>query len=169
MYYLQSRDNYLDETIDEEVKKELESFAGRKIKRESGSLMRKVRGDGGYFIYAALTQEDDFGCYLGYELGATDGYPKAQIGLWADPGGARKEVSIAVVKRVSDLKDWESYDPDDPESWPEVWRETSLAKLLTEEDHVVAIKRFFIESIQQLREELIQFKKEHPDLPWSGG
>jgi hypothetical protein len=29
--------------------------------------------------------------------------------------------------------------------------------------------RFFIESIQELREELTEFKKENPDLPWNGG
>jgi hypothetical protein len=47
-------------------------------------------------------------------------------------------------------------------------RVRNLASLLPEEDHVAAVKRFFIESIRQLREELTTFKKERPDLPWAG-
>jgi len=41
--------------------------------------------------------------------------------------------------------------------------------LLHNEDHVAAVKWFFIESIRQLRDELTAFKEEHPDLPWTGG
>ena len=48
----------------------------------------------------------------------------------------------------------------------------SLATLLPEEDHImamkVAMKGFFVESIGQLREELTAFEHEHPDLPWAG-
>jgi len=45
----------------------------------------------------------------------------------------------------------------------------SIANFLAKEDHVAAVKRFFIESIGQLREELTEFKKENPELPWNGG
>ncbi len=44
----------------------------------------------------------------------------------------------------------------------------SLATLLPEEDHIMAMKEFFVESIGQLREELTAFEHEHPDLPWAG-
>lgn len=148
------------ETIDEEVRKELESFAGHRLKRDSGSLMQKIRDDEGYYIYAYPTQE--IGCYLGYEMNYPDGYPKVQVGLWTEQGGDGSEVSIAAVKYIADHQDWEG-------SAPDVWREVSLADFLSNEDHVSAVKHFFIESIRQLREELTEFKKENPDLPWSGG
>lgn len=45
----------------------------------------------------------------------------------------------------------------------------SPASFPHEEDHISAIKRFFIESIHQLREELTEFKRENSDLPWNGG
>jgi len=48
-----------------------------------------------------------------------------------------------------------------------VSRGRNLATLLYEEDHVAAVKRFFIESIRQLREELTAFKKNHPELLWN--
>lgn len=58
---------------------------------------------------------------------------------------------------------------DDLTKWAGVERQVSLARLLPEEDHVAAVKAFFIESIRQLREELTAFKKVHPDLPWNDG
>ncbi len=80
-----------------------------------------------------------------------------------------KEVSISAMKRIALRKDWEGYNLDDPTGWAGVTRGKGLTSLLQEEDHVAAVKAFFIESIRQLREELMAFKKEHPDLPWSGG
>ena len=56
----------------------------------------------------------------------------------------------------------------EPESEYEVRRDTSLATFFQQDDHVAAVKRFFIESIRQLRDELTEFKKEHPELPWDG-
>jgi hypothetical protein len=41
--------------------------------------------------------------------------------------------------------------------------------LLGEEDYVVAVKSFYIDSILQLKEVLTTFKEEHPDLPWQAG
>ncbi len=63
---------------------------------------------------------------------------------------------------------WIAYNLDDPFSWVGIRRVRNLATLLSEEDHIAVVKRFFIESIHQLREELTGFKKEHPDLPWAG-
>ncbi|CAN5241912.1 hypothetical protein BH24ACT19_BH24ACT19_08470 [soil metagenome] len=72
------------------------------------------------------------------------------------------------MRKIMLNKDWEPYDLDDPSGWAGVSREKSLASFLTEEDHVAAVKRFFIESIRQLRSELTAFKEERPDLPWDG-
>jgi hypothetical protein len=41
-------------------------------------------------------------------------------------------------------------------------RMTSLATILSEEDHVAAIETFFLESLNQLE----AFRVEHPHLPW---
>jgi hypothetical protein len=71
------------------------------------------------------------------------------------------------IKRGALGADWED-NLDDRADWPEVWRETSLVDLLPEEDHVAAVKHFFVQSIRQLREELTVFQKEHSELPWEG-
>ncbi|WP_162924618.1 hypothetical protein [Rubrobacter indicoceani] len=45
----------------------------------------------------------------------------------------------------------------DPTGALRVWRGRSLADFLHEEDHIAAIKRFFIESIHQLRDKPTEF------------
>lgn len=39
--------------------------------------------------------------------------------------------------------------------------------MLHEEDHLAAERRFFVELIRQLREELTAFNEQHPELPWN--
>jgi hypothetical protein len=43
----------------------------------------------------------------------------------------------------------------------------SLASVLSTEDQVATVQRFFVEAIHRLKEELTAFKKDHPELPWS--
>ncbi len=155
----------LEETIDAEVRDELAHFAGNKVKRTSANLMRQIRIDEGYLIYAPLTSEIDFGCYVGYGMCNADGYPRIRVGLYDHPGAAGRGGAIVAIKRVALVADWED-DLDDPANWPEVWRETRFVNFLPEEDHVAVVKFYFFESMRQLREELTDFKKEHWDLPW---
>ena len=156
-----------DETLGGEVKAELESFAGNKTRRESVGL-DNIRRLGRYVILAPLHEWDLF-CFVGYTMLTSDGYPTSHVNLEARPEALGREVSVAAMKRIALREGWEGYNLDDPTDWAGVTRGRSLASLLSEEDHVAAVKRFFVESIRRLREELMAFKKEHPDLPWAGG
>ena len=80
-----------------------------------------------------------------------------------------RETSVAAMKKIALNQGWEAYNMEDPTGWASVRRAKSLAEVIAETDHISAVKRYFIESIHQLKEELTAFKKEHPDLPWSGG
>jgi hypothetical protein len=169
----------LDETLGGEVKAELESLAGHRSLRESHSL-NEVRWFRRYLTRAQLHGLDLF-CDVGYQMGKVeesapasilhipaDGYPAAFVGLEAQPGAVGREASIAAMKKIALNEDWEPYNTDNPTGWVGVRRVRNLATLLSEEDHVAAVKSFFVESIRQLREELTAFKKERPDLPWAG-
>jgi hypothetical protein len=111
-----------------------------------------------------LDNEEGFGCYVGYALRNPDGYPRLQVGLFADAAAARSAVTRTVIERVSRLQGWQSV-PENTEEH-EVRRERNVASLLGKEDHVVAVKTFYIDSIRRLEEELTTFKKELPELPW---
>jgi hypothetical protein len=156
-----------DETLGGEVRTELEDFAGNKVRREVHS-MNQLRYNSRYVTLASLHDWDLF-CFAGYEMEDSEDYPAAIVTLEARPGAVGREASVAAMRRMSLRDGWKNYDLEDPVGWAGVYRWMSLADLLAEEDHVAAAKRFFIESIRQLREELTAFKKEHPDLPWTGG
>jgi len=156
----------LEETIDGEVREELARFSGNKLQRASTNLMQEIRADEGYWIYADLDNEYGFGCYVGYAMRYPDGYPRLRVGLYAGAGAAGSEAARAAIERISRLEGWQS-DPENTEEH-EVWRERNVASLLGKEDHVVAAKTFFIDSLRQVKEGLTTFKKEHPGLPWYG-
>lgn len=159
---------------------ELEAFSGNKVKREVHSL-GELRTHLRYNIRAPLHGWDLF-CDVGYQLGrvgeaahasilriSADGYPAIHVFLEAQPGAVGREVSVAAMKRIALNQDWEPYNLDNPSGWAGVRRVRSLTKLLAEEDHVAEVKRFFVGSLRQLKEELTAFKKEHPDLIWDEG
>ena len=168
-----------DETLDAEVQAELESFAGHKVKRETGGLWQ-IRNLYRYHRWAPLHEEDLF-CAVGWQLGkvddsshasvlriAAEGYPSAFAFLEARPGAVARATSIAAMRQIALRGDWESYNLDNPSGWAGVRRAKSLADVVVFRDHVAAVQRFFVESIRQLREELTAFKKDHPELPWEG-
>ena len=153
----------MEETLGDEVKAELEAFAGNKSKHETISSM--IGNNVRYVVVAPLHGWDLFS-YVGYRLRTSDGYPLAYVNLQTRPGAVRREVSIAAMRKLASRDGWEGYGLDNPKAWAGVRRTLSLAAVLGEEDHVAAVKRFFVESVCRLRGELTAFKKEHPELLW---
>lgn len=169
-----------DETLGGEVKAELESFVGNKTRPVTNSL-GEIRSHLRYRIRAPLHGEDLL-CDVGYQLGRVDkqadaaflripadGYPTVFVSLEARPGALGRDASVVAMRKIGLCENWQTHNIDNPGGWAGVRRTRNLAGLLQEEDHVAAVKAFFIESIRQLREELMAFKKDRPDLPWTGG
>lgn len=168
-----------DETLRGEVKTELESFAGNKLMRETNSL-NEIRHHQRYSVRAPLDGWNLF-CDAGYQLSrvgdsahasilriGTDSYPALFVFLEARSGAEGRNTSVAAMERMALDADWQPYNLEDPSGWAGVRRVSNLTSLLSEEDHIAAAKRFFVESIRQLRDHLAAFKKDHPDLLWSG-
>ena len=130
--------------------------------------MNNIRQHRRYVTTAQLHEWDLF-CYVGYGMEDAEDYPSAYVCLEAQPGATAREASIDFMRRMALRDSWEVYDLDDASAWAGVFSWTSLTGVLSEEDHIAAVKRFFIEPIRQLREELTAFKKEQPNLPWSKG
>lgn len=150
-----------DETLGDEVKSELESFA----ENRSGAnrALWQIRTFGRYITMADL-REWDMSCLVGYQMFTSDDYPTALVQLETSPTSAGRETAIVVMKKVALREDWEAVDLNATGSWSNVVRTRSVAHFLSEEDHVAAVKRFFVESIRQLREELSTFKQDHPEF-----
>lgn len=154
----------LDETLGGEVRAELESLAGSRVRREAVGL-NLIRSIGRYAIFAPLRENDQYHYYAGYKMSAPDGYPAAYVGLEARAGAPGRKEWVAAMNKIVHLDGWEGHGLDDPTRLFGVSREITLADLLSREDHVAAIKLFFVESTRELREELAAFKGDRPDLP----
>jgi len=161
-----------DETFHGEVQAELVAFAGNKIDKKELYTWAPIRNNKRYIMVAHLNG-GDLDCFVAYELRTPDGYPEARVYLeaWTEQPGRKvaRKASVAAMRKIALRDEWDGAGLDNPAGPLAVWRGQSLASLLHEEDHVAAVKRFFIESIRELREELTEFKKENPDLPWNGG
>ncbi len=154
-----------DETLDDEVKEELEAFTRNKA--SIYQAQQQVRRYGRYIVLAKLHGSDPY-CFVGYNMNIAESYPEAIVQLEAQPRAAQRDNIVAAMKKIVLRENWESYNLGDPTAWCGIVCAKSIASFLPEDDHIAAIKRFFIESIQQLREELTKFKKDHPDFPWNG-
>lgn len=158
-----------DETLGDEVKAESENFAGNKVSRREAHGLSQIRWHGRHIILAPLHGVEDLFCFVGYSSDTAGDYPWVQVNLEAKPRAEGRELSVKAMRKIALIKEREPYSLDNPSDWAGVERAKEVTNFLSEEDHVAAVKQFFIESIRQLREELKEFKKENPDLPWNGG
>lgn len=128
--------------------------------------LTQIRDNKRYIVLAPLDKGDLY-CYASYECRASDDYPMVKVNLEAAPNAARKDASVGAMRQIALRDEWIATGLDEPKGFISVSPGRNLATLLYEEDHVAAVKRFFIESIRQLREELTAFKKNHPELLWN--
>ncbi|MGI8909223.1 MAG: hypothetical protein ACR2JR_01525, partial [Rubrobacteraceae bacterium] len=101
-----------DETLDGEVRTEVEAFAGNKMKRETadrGNITRLGR----YFRQIPLHGYDLI-CLIGYAMGADDGYPVAKVQLEMRPNALRREVSRTAMEKAVSRSGWGDYRLDNP-------------------------------------------------------
>lgn len=107
-----------DKTLGGEVRAELESFAGNKIRRGTEPMKWGIREHLRYHAVADLHRRDDLFCGLGYQLDKVDesvhasilrlpadGYPAVFVFLEAQPGAMGREASVAAMRRISRNED----------------------------------------------------------------
>ena len=66
------------------------------------------------------------------------------------------------MKDICTQYGWIGYDLDSTKGWAKIVREKSLQDFLSKEDHVVAIKDFFLQALCELE----KIKNEYSHLPW---
>jgi hypothetical protein len=74
----------------------------------------------------------------------------------------RKQVIKAMKEFIKNREDWDEYDLEDDTSWSGISCDKYLLEFLQEEDHIVAIQKFFVEKL----EELHTIKEKYPTLNW---
>jgi hypothetical protein len=105
-------------------------------------------------------------CGLGFMLNTSSptDYPTVFLMLEVDPRSPRRDDIIKAMKDIcSNQPEWKGYELDDSKAWSKIVLGRSLQSFLSEEDHIVAIQKFFRESLDELSKIISQY----PDLPWN--
>lgn len=74
----------------------------------------------------------------------------------------KKQVIEAMKEFIKGKEDWEGYDLDDNTKWSGIRCNKYLLEFLKEEDHIIAIQKFFVEKLNELH----TIKEIYPTLNW---
>jgi hypothetical protein len=151
----------MEETMWGEVSQHFEKVLGA-IKQRSTALTQ-VQWHGRYLMTASMPS-GRWWCGLGFILKTshlTD-YPIVRLVLEVDPNSPRRAEIIEAMKDICEQYGWRGYNLDSSKDWAGIVRDKSLQDFLSEEDHVVAIKRFFLQALDELERIKYQYSK----LPW---
>jgi hypothetical protein len=128
--------------------------------------MKQLRDYERYTIQTAFGDWDFF-CLIGYWFPNRNPDDPVWIGivLTSNPKSKiRKEVIAAFRSLTSDKgRGWTADDVDDEKAWCELRLGKPLRSFLSQDDHVRAIKKHFVQVLQEVR----SFRKSSPKLPWS--
>lgn len=151
----------MEETMWGEVSQRFEKVLGA-IKQKSTALTQ-VQWHGRYLMTASMPS-GRWWCGLGFILKTshlTD-YPIVRLVLEVDPNSPRRAEIIEAMKDICEQYGWRGYNLDSSKDWAGIVRDKSLQDFLSEEDHVVAIKRFFLQALDELE----KIKDQYSKLPW---
>jgi hypothetical protein len=107
---------------------------------------------------------DRWWCGLGFMLDTpnSNDYPTVYLTLEVDPRSPRREDIITAMKAICKQPGWQGYDLDNTRAWSRIVLGRSLQSFLSDDDHIVAIQKFFLKSLDELSE----IKSKYSSLPW---
>ncbi|MCC3418782.1 MAG: PD-(D/E)XK nuclease family protein [Microcoleus sp. PH2017_01_SCD_O_A] len=151
----------MEETMWEEVSQRFKKVLGA-IGQRSTALTQMQRH--GRYLMTAEMSSGRWWCGLGFILKTshlTD-YPIVRLVLEVNPNSPRRAEIIEAMKDICEQYGWKGYNLDSSKDWAGIVRDKSLQDFLSEEDHVVAIKRFFLHALDELE----MIKDRYSKLPW---
>jgi hypothetical protein len=73
---------------------------------------------------------------------------------------AAKASSLQTIS--SNMEGWGTYNLNVPKSWAGIYRAKSLQQIISTEDHIAEIQRFFLDALSDVE----KMRAQHPELPW---
>lgn len=161
---LQKVYSLMNASLDDEVRVKLQAVTGGVVKFTNADHVRLHRR---YYLWAWPAK--DWWCGIGFSL-PTEGiqeYPalalQLEIAAYARPE-ARQALTTA-MQEISGSPQWSTYNLTLAKAWSGMYQSRSLKAILSEENHVTAIKTIFFELIS----ELSNIRQQYPHLPWGQG
>ena len=139
--------NLLDETLDETVQDRIKLISPPPHPAVSISWYH-LRHWHNYTLRSKMC--GDMRLCLGYWMRAELDYPLIGMQLQVYPKSKRRADIIRAMREIDTRPDWEGNSLNDPKAWCSVFRQHSLEGFLSEENHVEAIRNYFLESLDEL-------------------
>lgn len=152
----------MEDTVWGEVRQRFEQVLGPI--RQQRAALTEIQKHGRYLMVADMQQSGRWWCGLGFMLktsSLTD-YPTVRLMLEVDPNSKCRVEIIEAMKDICEQYNWQGSGLDDTKVWSSIFREESLQRFLSKEDHVAAIQQFFLQTLDELE----KIKKEYSHLPW---
>ena len=151
----------MEETMGEEVRQKFKKVLGA-IKHKNTALSGV--SSKGQYLMSVWMPDGKWWCGLGFilETSSLADYPKVRLMLEVDPKSPCQSDIIKDMKGICEQYGWQGYGLNNSLAWSGIVREKSLQDFLSEEDHIAAIKKFFLQSL----DELDKIKSQYPKLPW---
>jgi hypothetical protein len=155
----------MEQTMSGKVIQRFEEVVGVKPKKSRfGQLQYHER----YFMMANMSSEKwekwAWWCGLGFYLKTSNitEYPTVRLMLEVAPNFGYRTQIIHAMNDISSQSGWRGYHLNEQQAWSNIVLEKSLRDFLSQEDHVTAIEKFFLEALNELAE----IKRKYPQLPW---
>lgn len=157
--------NMMDETMQGEVSERLRAVTGNAIKSRLKTLSN-IQSYNRYLLFSHSREDERFWCGLGYHLptaATVVSYPSVDLFIEVNRPSQNQRAIVDVMREIERDRGWYSHNLSVYDAgWSRVGRGRSLQDFLSGEDHVAEIKKFFLESLEELRE----IKEQYPHLPW---
>ena len=154
----------MDETMWSEVALAFKTAVG-KVSSQNRAMSQLGRFNR-YIMYAIIGKNWDLECLLGYYLPNGNPIEPVSVGFMfvTNPKSPIRKSVVAALRDFAKKGrgQWQQSALDDEAEWGTVARLMTLQQFMAETDHVAAIKQFLLSLIK----EVVNFKKEHPELPW---
>lgn len=152
----------MEQTMSDEVRDKFKKVIGSVVSQRATAFTQLQRHDR-YLMYSWMRNK--WWCGLGFMLNTSSctEYPTVFLLLEVEPRSPRRAEIIKAMKDIcSKQSEWKGYDLDDQRAWSRIVLGRSLQSFLSEEDHIVPIQKFFLESLEKLSE----IKSQYNCLPW---
>jgi PD-(D/E)XK nuclease superfamily len=155
----------MEQTMSDEVRNKFKQVLGSVVPLRATAFTQLQKHDR-YLMYSLL--RDKWWCGLGFMLNTSSPteYPTVFLLLEVEPKSPKSPHRAEIIKAMKDIcskqSEWKGYDLDNSKAWSRIVLGRSLQSFLSEEDHIVAIQKFFLKSLYELSE----IKNQYPHLPW---
>ena len=148
----------MDQCLDETVDETMTALFGKAIGWSNRSFQLRD-----HYRYLKSNDQGDWtwiGC--GFYL-TDDEYPLISVIYETGPNCSKRNDTISAMNEfLSSHNDWEGYELTNHTKWAGICADKSLLDILSADDHILEIQKFFTEKLK----ELSTLKKAHPGLEW---